>query len=466
MSAQCDSEDEFNTEKKPFYANRRQYLVTYSQADMEQFPTRDSFCDALIDCFQGPSGKVVAEYWACCLEEHENTSGYHYHASVKLSGPKRWDPVRKALLNNYGLKVNFSDKHDSYYSAYRYVSKKDPNVFHSPNHPDLQEVGSPKTKKCIAAFRKKCSDKRKAKSSASADNAQTQTCCDQASKKPRRLSNLDVSEFLVKNNIKTEEELMSKAKEQLKCGKKDLANFVYNRSEKSRLELIKTAWKMEAATASIARGNKNRMELIREASSQECVDKCEGRWLELALETLRNNRVHFIVFATAMRNLLVKGRGKHRNILIVGPAECAKTFLFSPLQVIFKTFSNPSTDKYAWIGADKTEIIFLNDFRWSAEMIAWKELLLLLEGQTVHLPAPKNHYAQDICIEKDTPIVATGIGEITFVNKFNQADEIENEMMRVRWKIFKFTHQIPRDEQIEVPDCPKCFSDLILMGDV
>ena len=48
-------------------------------------------------------------------------------------------------------------------------------------------------------------------------------------------------------------------------------------------------------------------------------------------------------------------------------------------------------------------------------MIPWKELLILLEGQAVHLPSPKNHYSNDICIDKDTPIVATSKGEITYV---------------------------------------------------
>ena len=70
------------------HTNRRQYLITYSKADLVKFPTRESFCDALISCFNATS-KVVAEYWACYLEEHENTSGYHHQACVRLSGPKR-----------------------------------------------------------------------------------------------------------------------------------------------------------------------------------------------------------------------------------------------------------------------------------------------------------------------------------------------------------------------------------------
>ena len=116
-----------------------------------------------------------------------------------------------------------------------------------------------------------------------------------------------------------------------------------------------------------------------------------------------------VAFAAAMRELLTKGRGKFRNILIVGvgPANCGKTFLLSPLQKLFNTFRNLANDKYAWEGADKAEIIFLNDFCWSQEMIARKELLIVLEGQAVHLPSPKDHYSNYICIDKGTPIVAT-----------------------------------------------------------
>ena len=95
------------------HANRRQYLITYSKAGLVKFPTRESFCDALISCFNA-TGKVVAEYWACCLEEHENTSGYYYHACVRLSGPKRWDNVKGRLHEMFGFQVNFSESHENY----------------------------------------------------------------------------------------------------------------------------------------------------------------------------------------------------------------------------------------------------------------------------------------------------------------------------------------------------------------
>ena len=68
---------------------------------------------------------------------------------------------------------------------------------------------------------------------------------------------------------------------------------------------------------------------------------------------------------------------------------------------MFKCFVNPATGKYAWVGLDECEVAYLNDFRWSAEIIAWNDFLLLLEGQTVHLPRPKNQFATDMVIDRE-----------------------------------------------------------------
>ena len=242
------------------------------------------------------------------------------------------------------------------------------------------------------------------------------------------------------------------------------ANFVLSRSSKALSDLISNTWKMESAASKVSRKSIPRMDVIRSQAEKECVDGCGGLWLECAIQVLEQNKVHPVIFAEAMRELLVKGRGKYRNVMIVGPANCAKTFLLRPLQTLFDTFSNPSNDKYAWLGAETAEMIFLNDFRWSSEMIAWKELLLLLEGQPVHLPAPKNHYATDICISADIPILATAKSRIVYQGKYNTSDS--NDMMAARWKVFEFFQQIPEEEQKDIIPCPKCFSTLTLTGEL
>ena len=89
------------------------------------------------------------------------------------------------------------------------------------------------------------------------------------------------------------------------------------------------------------------------------------------------------------------------------------------------------------IGAESAEIIFLNDFRWSPQVLAWHDMLLLSEGQTVHLPAPTSHFAKDLVFDADSPIFCTGKHELIFI-KAGCIDEKETEMMRVRWRKFSF----------------------------
>ena len=81
-----------------------------------------------------------------------------------------------------------------------------------------------------------------------------------------------------------------------------------------------------------------------------------------------------------------------------------------------------------------------------------------------HLPAPKNHFASDICIGKDTPVFATSEDVIKFIGKCNTTDEIENDMMAVSWHVFNFTQLIACDKQKDVPPYRKCFAELIQLG--
>ena len=80
--------------------------MSYSKADRIKFPSRQSFGEAVEAAFNAGSGKVGVSYWVCCKENHE-TAGQHYHVSIKLSGPKRWNPVKCALFEKHGPVVNF-----------------------------------------------------------------------------------------------------------------------------------------------------------------------------------------------------------------------------------------------------------------------------------------------------------------------------------------------------------------------
>ena len=105
--------------------------------------------------------------------------------------------------------------------------------------------------------------------------------------------------------------------------------------------------------------------------------------------------------------------------------------------------------------------IHLNDFRWSNQIIPWHDLLLMLEGHLVHLPAPKTHFAKDICSQRDTPVFSTGKSSLVYL-KNGAIDEAETDMMSARWLNIRLHYQIPRGEHREIPACGKCFSQLII----
>ena len=112
----------------------------------------------------------------------------------------------------------------------------------SQGHPSLKEIGSSQTKQCINAYRKKIKTKKRAANNE--QNNEQQNEQNRETKKPSRLSNLDVLEFMVENNIKSETELFAIVDEQKKAGKKDLANFLLSCSTKAISDLLKNTRKM------------------------------------------------------------------------------------------------------------------------------------------------------------------------------------------------------------------------------
>ena len=72
------------------------YLITYSQAKLEKFPTRLSFGSAIQKTFDASNYKAKTKYWACVLESHKN-GGVHYHVSLNVNGPPGWQHKNENL---------------------------------------------------------------------------------------------------------------------------------------------------------------------------------------------------------------------------------------------------------------------------------------------------------------------------------------------------------------------------------
>ena len=188
----------------PKYA-RSVYLITHSQANLDIVITREKFVEIVLGAFaQGsstnPSNPITT--W-CCSQEHHEDGNVHYHMAIKLISQKRWLSHRNYLQHTYNVKVNFSDNHSNYYQAWLYCTKADVNAIFSSGHPDL--TNPPRTNAA--------SGSRRAKSGNTSARPPT--------KKPR-FDALDLSNLILRNQIKSETELMSFAHAQKAEDKTDV----------------------------------------------------------------------------------------------------------------------------------------------------------------------------------------------------------------------------------------------------
>ena len=255
-------------------ATRSVYLVTYSQANLEKFPSRNEFAKAIIASFTQGLARVLQ--WCCSFENHSD-SGKHYHMALKLNKVQRWLPSKRYVSEQFGISVHYSNIHHDYYSAWRYVTKSDEAYAESDGHPDLSNVHVPKTtnasigKKNVrgkAAVKRVTKDKKKAKGVGKT--------------KKKRLTPLDVSKIILNKNIRTENELLALAQEQREQGKTDLVAFILNRSPKTLADILTTTWQMKGAGEKISRSKKTHIDLLQEASNSDCVTGCNGDWLQCA----------------------------------------------------------------------------------------------------------------------------------------------------------------------------------------
>ncbi|CAB4020304.1 Hypothetical predicted protein [Paramuricea clavata] len=117
-------------------------------------------------------------------------------------------------------------------------------VFHSTGHPNLDEIGSLRTKRCQQTYRKRLCEK----------NSSNVANKEAAIPRPREGENfLEVAEFIVEHEIKSETELLAVANKQSEERKKYLAYFVLSHNSKGLHDLIEQTWKMKAASATLQR---------------------------------------------------------------------------------------------------------------------------------------------------------------------------------------------------------------------
>ena len=430
-------------------------LLTYSQADMKKVPSRRSFVKLVLEDL------VEVKQYVCALEPHKN-GGLHYHLGVKLEAPRRFMNILTNIYKKTGISIHLREWKTTYFDLYRYLTKTDEDHLLSEGHPPLSKA--PRTAAATVARKRK----------ASTEDKQEENVGKDAKKfKEPRMTNPEFAEMIRDFNIKDDDELCLIAKQKANEGEMALWRFVLQHpNPKQREDLINTVQKLQKAERKLERKSKTRVEILQEHLEQEHFasnqQECNGRWLPAALHILTKNGFSRPEFSKWVMDALKYGRGKNRNLYLMGGTNSGKTFLLSPLTQIFDAFTTPSEGTFNWVGVIDKEIIFLNDLRYDGngvgdrEVMPWQKMLNLLEGAPVNIAMPKNSHSKDYELTADIPVFATSDRRMTRIVG-NREDKGETAQIDKRWLVKHLTRPLS-DEEVDytLVQCGRCFAELVL----
>ena len=104
---------------------------------------------------------------------------------------------------------------------------------------------------------------------------------------------------------------------------------------------------MQNAKAVLEREKTSRMQVLEKTRLTSCIDGCDIEWCICSCYILQKNSINPHVYVNAIRYLLIHGRDNFRDVIITGLANCGKTFMLKPLEIIYHAYNNPANDKYA-----------------------------------------------------------------------------------------------------------------------
>ena len=193
---------------------------------------------------------------------------------IQIDEAKTMGDPKKHLITNYNVVVNFREPDENncmYVGAYRYVSKEDPEVFHSPGHLPLDKIKNSRTNQCVQAHIKK----RESVSATNPVEQPNESKMKQNQKRRKTMPNFELYDFIVKHNVRSEKELHALANQHRADGEQDLAEHVTKFPKKIN-ENISSAWKLH-----------NAVERVKIAATESCVPTCNGQLYECATQVLR-----------------------------------------------------------------------------------------------------------------------------------------------------------------------------------
>ena len=439
------------------------------------------FLDACSNpCYAHPwhaEGQIQIAMAEVFREYHqENPQGVrftHDHITVLGVDRFRFAPVKRALLQRYGLASHWSVKHDGHWSCVRYCAMasptkplasldRNPYVWSARGaHPPIEDCCyEPVTAHALSAKRAKL----------------VQTAAENGLPEPR-ITDLDVWALVVRANIRNTPDdrsahirLAAYAKQH--CGDA-MVHYLFRRRQRLPT-MIDDIWQWERAEQLAEVACKSRLELLQAAAQSACT--CEGAWPALVVSAFLQNGLSISELCNAVLNALVKGRSETTPVIVLagGQGGEGKSMFLKPLHSVLDgegmVFGTPEKANFPLLDLPLAKVVFLDEFRFDCDVLSWATLDLWFEGSPVPIGRPQNvaGVTGNMTYKGSAPIFITT--KLDWLSRLEHAAQINPEtglpwntdasMLLRRLKVFKFTTRVGKPERT-VPFCKHCFATLL-----
>ena len=426
--------------------------VTAAQQDLKTpsslaEPKRETFLKAVQEA-HAAAGTPIEEA-AVFLEKHQRTDSegnrlVHLNALVRAKEPYSWRPVAQQLYLLHRMRVDFSEHIRTWRDGVMYGVA-------ASEHKGAEELDDEALQWPATAI--------------PLDQVLPGKFNAQKARHPR-LSSLQAYDLCVVHKLHTPTEAWAKAHALDKEGDRGLLAFLLE--HKSVEEFLSKVNKALMSGEILRRQSLGRLGVLREASEESCSCEEEGLWLRLAKQTLERNGVAG-AFQRQIYMALEKGRGKPRNIFLIGPTTCGKSWIIKPLSEIFRPYLIPDDGSHQLEAIFDCELIYLNEFEWTPDWLKWAHLKKLFEGEAISVGRPKTR-GMNCDYTGDAPIIGTCSAPIQlFIKQGRNAvlNRYETDQMVSRVTYIYFTHSLQRGAESDAIDCKvcrRCAAQLYLEG--
>ena len=278
-----------------------------------------------------------------------------------------------------------------------------------------------------------------------------------------RLTHVTFLDVCRQHGVRTEDGLWALAGEMEESGDRGLMSFLMENDVGVALDRAVKA--MDAKEAS-RRSKLTRLDILQEyVDTQKCTCSTPGQCYWLIKDVLAKNGVDGEFQRQVVAALRI-GREKGTNLCVVGGTNMAKSYVFKPLFIIFKTYTRPDGGSYQLEDLLGKEMVFLNDFEYddsARKWMPWQYFKNFLEGEFVSVGRPKNR-GGNAEFKSDAPVFMTAPQEVALY-RGKMRDDYETSQMRARVSYIGFTHTFTKQQGMpDVKPCGHCGARVYLEG--